>query len=487
MTRPSLAPDLCANTAYSLSEAIAAGEVSCVEVISAHLDRIEALEGRHHCMVSLRPREEVLREAAERDQQLARGESRGWMHGLPHAVKDLSDVRGLPTTSGFVRVEEAPVASEDSLLASRVRGAGAVFVGKTNTPEHGLGSHTYNSLGPPTGNALDPRRTAGGSSGGAAVAVALGMVPVADGSDFMGSLRNPPGWNEVLGLRPTPGRVPNTDDDVFSVPGGVDGPIARNSRDLALLLATMSGHDRHDPLSLADDPQLLLDGLDCELDALRIGWLADLGGYLATEPGVLDTCVRALGTWSSAGATVEPVELPKAKGFRGVEDLWPAWLTLRHLQVGAGLEFDYDEDALGRMKPEARWEVEGFHRLTVDDVVRSARTRSGLYRSFLALFDEFDVVALPSAQVWPFPVDHDWPHTIAGAAMDTYHRWMEVTVPATMAGLPVLVVPAGRGAEGLPMGLQLIGPARSESLLLRIAAHGERHGLVRTVVPSALP
>lgn len=194
-----LTSELFGTPAHALSAAIEAREVSCVEVVTAHLDRIESLDTVYHAMISVRPRDEVLREARERDEQLARGERLGWMHGLPHAVKDLSDVRGLPTTSGFVKTGSAPVAAEDSLFVARLREAGAVFVGKTNTPEFGLGSHTYNRLGPPTRNAVDPMFSAGGSSGGAAVAVALGMVPVADGSDFMGSLRNPPGMEPRSG------------------------------------------------------------------------------------------------------------------------------------------------------------------------------------------------------------------------------------------------------------------------------------------------
>jgi amidase len=239
----SLTPDLVGSPAHLLCDAIAAREVSCVEVVSAHLDRIESLDGTYHAFVSRRPRDAVLAEARERDQELARGERRGWMHGLPHAVKDLSDVRGQPTTGGFTPVDRAPVATDDSLFVGRLREAGAVFVGKTNTPEFGLGSHTYNSIAATTRNAVAPARSAGGSSGGAAVAVALGMVPVADGSDFMGSLRNPPGWNEVLGLRPTFGRVPDLDEDPFTVepamlearPGDDEGAPPRRT--------PMSGYD----------------------------------------------------------------------------------------------------------------------------------------------------------------------------------------------------------------------------------------------------
>ena len=478
-----LTSDLYGSAAHVLSAAIQAREVSCVEVVTAHLDRIESLDARYHALISLRPRDDVFREARERDVQLARGERLGWMHGLPHAVKDLSDVRGLPTTSGFTPAEGAPVATEDSLFVSRLREAGAIFIGKTNTPEFGLGSHTYNRLGPPTGNSVDPDRSAGGSSGGAAVAVALGMVPVADGSDFMGSLRNPPGWNDVLGLRPTIGRVPDpSDGDLFTAAAGVDGPIARHARDLALLLATMAGHDDRAPLSLTDDPASLLTESHLPGVPIRVGWLGDLAGYLPMEPGILEVCEGALNRW--VGAEVKSTSLPSVEGFRGVDDLWPAWLALRHLQVGGALApLAADRSTWNRMKPEAHWEVEGYRRLTVPEVVRSSRVRSGLYRSFRSLFERFDVVALPTAQTWPFEAELDWPRHIAGTRMDTYHRWMEVTAPATMAGLPVLALPAGHGVHGLPIGLQLIGPARSEGRLLAIAETLGGQGLAGPVGP----
>jgi len=478
MTSP-LTPDLVGSPAHLLSDAIASREVSCVEVVSAHLDRIESLDGTYHAFVSRRPRDAVLAEARERDHELARGERRGWMHGLPHAVKDLSDVRGQPTTGGFIPVDRAPLATSDSLFVARLREAGAVFVGKTNTSEFGLGSHTYNSIAPTTRNAVAPDRSAGGSSGGAAVAVALGMVPVADGSDFMGSLRNPPGWNEVLGLRPTVGRVPDLDDDPFTVEAGVLGPVARNVRDLALLLATMSGYDVRAPLSLAEDPRRLVSRLGDSTEPPRIGWLGGLEGYLPTDPGILETCDRWLQGWADIGATVETTSLPPAIGYAGVDDLWPAWLTLRHLQVGGSLApLHSDPETRARMGPAAVWEVEGFRRLSVDDVIASTAVRSGLYRSFLSLFERFDLLALPTAQTWPFAAELEWPRELAGQAMDTYHRWMEVTTLATMAGLPVLAVPAGRGVNGLPIGVQLIGPPRAEGELLRTAALAEAHGLI---------
>ena len=338
----SLCDPLVDTDAVTLSAAIRAREVSCVEVVRAHLDRVDELDGTYHALVSRRPREEVLAEAAERDAELAGGGWRGWMHGLPHAVKDLADVQGLPTTSGLLPLDEAPVAVVDDAFVARIRAAGAVFIGKTNTPELGLGSHTYNSVAPTTGNVADPALSAGGSSGGAAVAVASGMVPVADGSDFMGSLRNPPGWNGVLGLRPTPGVVLDTDDDPAAPGSGVNGPIARSVADLAALLTTMAEPGHAFAAAPADRRP-------------RIGWLGDLDGTLPLEPGIDRTCTEALTRWSP---DVDDAHLD------GPETLWPLWLVVRHHEVGGALLEGYSEVERARMKPEAQWEIEGARRLT---------------------------------------------------------------------------------------------------------------------------
>ena len=234
-------------SAAALSTAVRERVVTCVEVMTAYLDHIDRINPLVNAIVSRRPRAELLDEAAARDDELRAGHHRGWMHGFPHAVKDLADVAGMKTTYGFFRPPfDVEPATADSLFVERLRAAGAIFIGKTNTPEFGLGSHTYNNVFGTTLNAYDQGRSAGGSSGGAAVAVALRMVPVADGSDFMGSLRNPPGWNNVLGLRPSLGRVPSLSPEVFVSRAAVEGPIARTAVDLALLLRTMSGYDARD-------------------------------------------------------------------------------------------------------------------------------------------------------------------------------------------------------------------------------------------------
>ncbi len=465
-------------TATELSDAVRRREVSCREVMATHLAQIERLNPRVNAIVHLRPREELLAEAEAKDALLQRGEHQGWMHGFPVAVKDLNDVAGLPTTKGFFA--DAPPAAADSLVAARMRAAGAVFVGKTNTPEFGLGSHTYNGVHGTTLNAWDQTRTAGGSSGGAAVAVALRMVPVADGSDFFGSLRNPTGWNNVLGLRPSLGRVPGDGDEVFVSQGGVDGPIARTAGDLRRLLATLAGPDAHDPFSLtgtlapADLPVP-------DLTGRRVAWLGDLGGYLPVEPEVMDVCRVALHGLEDLGMEVLEVDaLPAYGSFRGTEDLWPTWLVWRHWLAGSSLRPVYEDPVLRpRMKPEAVFEVEGLlgtaerPALTATEVYEGSRRRSDLHAAMLGLFEDVDYVVLPSAQLFPFAATLDWPREVAGRAMSAYHRWMEVCALGTLIGAPSLSMPGGFGTGGLPIGLQVIGRPRADDEVLDLAAAWE--------------
>ncbi|MDN5797839.1 MAG: hypothetical protein L0H79_19120 [Intrasporangium sp.] len=485
MTKPATRPDdlraIVDWSAAELSSAIAGGHVTCVEVMAAYLDQIERLNPRVNAIVALRPRAELLAEAAEKDALLARGERQGWMHGFPHAVKDLADVAGLPTTKGFHRpFESVPPATSDAIFVRRIRAAGAVFVGKTNTPELGLGSHTYNPVHGVTRNPYDLGRTAGGSSGGAAVAVALHMVPVADGSDFMGSLRNPPGWTNVYGLRPSFGRVPSGGGELFVSQGSVDGPIARTPLDLALLLGTMAGYDAQAPLSL-DGPGIDVATACQPLTGGRVVWFRDLGGYLPMEPEVLEVCDAAVDRLAGLGFDVTVRgDLPAHGTFRGSADLWELWRTYRHVLAGGVNQPLYDDPRTRAMlKPEALYEIEGLlHGLdgegagpiTAGDLLAASARRSDLYRGFLDLFETSDYALLPTAQVMPFDVETTWPRHVAGRTMSSYHRWMEVSTIGTLLGAPTLAMPAGFGRSGLPIGLQVIGPNHADTAVLRLAA-----------------
>jgi amidase len=448
--------------AVALSRAIRNRAVSCVEVMTGHLDQIERLNPRVNAIVALRERAALLAEAEARDEQLARGEYLGWMHGFPQAVKDLAPAKGLPYTQGSPLFADR-VAETDAIFVERMRRAGSIIIGKTNTPEFGLGSQTFNPVYGTTRNAYDTSRTSGGSSGGAAVALATRMLPVADGSDHAGSLRNPAAFNNVFGLRPSFGVVPS-ETDPFTPALGVAGPMARSVPDLAMLLSVMAGYDPRAPLSHAGDPAAFTESLERDVRGIRIGWLGDFAGYLPFEPGVLDLCRAALKTFEALGCHVEE-GLPDYP----VERVWRNWLKLRAVQVGAGLKDLYQDPAKReRMKPELRWEVESGLRLGAYEVAEAALERGLWHQSVSRLFERYDYLVLPSAQVFPFAAETPWPKEIAGREMTTYHRWMEVVIPVTMSGCPALSVPVGFNEAGLPMGMQIVAPVYAERACLQL-------------------
>jgi amidase len=454
-------------SASALSTAIHQREVSCVQVMQAYWDRIAQLNPIYNAIVSLRSHDELITQAKQYDALLAQGQSMGWLHGIPQAIKDISPVAGLPSTMGSPLLKNF-IPKEDGLLAQRTKAAGAIVIGKTNTPEFGLGSHTFNEVFGSTKNAYDISKTAGGSSGGAAVALAQRLLPVADGSDFMGSLRNPAGWNNVLGFRPSQGRVPMwPTSDVWIAQLGTEGPMARNVQDLARLLRTQSGFDARQPLSLESTEDFSKDLDQLNPKQVRVGWLGDLQGYLAMEPGVLSCCETALKQWQSAGVTVEPI-----KANFSPEQTWTQWLAWRRWLVGARLApFLVNANNRNHIKPEGLWEYDQSRGMTAVDASVATQQRTEFYQQIIAHFEHYDVLALPSAQCWPFDVAQRWPSAIAGRAMDTYHRWMEVVIYATYAGLPCASVPIGfsdGGNAGLPIGLQLIGKPRGDKALLQV-------------------
>lgn len=480
--------------AHALCEAIHTRRVSCREAMQATLAHIDALNPALNAVVSRTPTEDLLAQADACDAELGAGHasrrSRGFLHGVPLAVKDTAHAAGFPTTQGSPLLRDA-VAGEDSVHVARMKAAGAIVIGKTNVPEFGLGSHTFNTVFGATANAWDASKSAGGSSGGAAVALAHRLVVLADGSDFMGSLRNPAGWNHVWGLRPSQGRVPAwPKPDVWVAQLGTDGPMARTVRDLAALLAVQAGHDARVPLSLRDAPGTsFMPGpaaWDKGLRGVRIGWLGHLSGHLAMEPGVLDVCEAALQRMAAAGAHVQTTAL----GF-SAEAVWDAWLVWRRaLSASSVGQVMHLPDARAQLKPEALWEYDGAQGLGFAEFMQASQVRTAFAAHLLTLFERFDMLALPVAQVWPFDVAERWPQQIAGRTMDTYHRWMECTLYATFAGLPALSVPAGFDASGrLPMGLQLIGRPAGERALLEAAAgyEGTNGELLARSPPSPRP
>ncbi len=474
-------------TACALSDALHQKGLSSRELMLATLDQIDRLNPSFVAVVNLQDREGLLAQAAARDAQLARGESMGWLHGMPIAVKDQANAAGIPTPLGSPLMKNF-VPQNDSVMVARMKAAGAIVIGKTNTPEFGLGSHSFNEVFGATGNAYDASKTAGGSSGGAAVALALRMVPVADGSDFMGSLRNPAGWNNVFGMRPTQGRVPYYPaQDVWVSQLVTDGPMARTVSDLAMLLSVQAGHCAQAPLSIAESGARFASDLRTDVKGRRIGWLANLNGYLPMEAGILDACENGLRRLEGLGCAVTPTALGTAP-----EGVWQTWLAWRRVLVASRLSpFFLQAKNRALIKPEAQWEYDQAQGMSAPEFLSASVQRSAFYQHMLSLFERHDVLALPVAQVWPFPKDWRWPQEIVTpqgtVAMDTYHRWMEVVIYATLAGLPSISVPVGFNAQGLPMGMQLIGKPQGDFELLQLAkAYEDTIGDWLSVRPAAL-
>ncbi len=452
-------------SAHALSQAIHSKQYSCREVMHAYLQRIADVNPHVNALISLQDGDDLLRQADVRDTQLARGESIGWMHGMPQAIKDLSNTAGIATVMGSPLMRNF-VPSEDGLMAQRMKAAGCIVIGKTNVPEFGLGSHSFNEVFGVTRNPYDLSRTAGGSSGGAAVALATHMLPVADGSDFMGSLRNPAAWNNVFGFRPSQGRVPMWPAaDAFIAQLGTEGPMGRTVQDVALLLGTQAGYSSNSPLSIANYVDYtratgIFDGKNT-----RIGWLGDLSGYLAMEPGILAVCEQGLARFAGLGCGVEPIALGTAP-----EPVWQAWLVWRRALVAARIApFLINPTNRARIKPEALWEHDQAASLTGNQLMAASAQRTAFYHHLLKLFERHDFLALPTAQVWPFDAALRWPQHINGIQMDTYHRWMEVVIYATFAGLPCISIPVGFDARGLPMGMQIIGRPQADLEVLQLA------------------
>ena len=448
-------------SASDLARLIAAREVKPSEVMAAHVARIAAVNGAVNALVSLRDADLLMAEARAADE----ARPRGWLHGVPLAVKDLVAVKGLRTTYGSpLFANHVPVA--DDLLAARMRAAGAIFIAKTNTPEWGHGSHSFNPVFGVTRNPYDLTRSAGGSSGGAAAALAARLVPLADGSDMMGSLRNPAAFCNVYGFRPSYGRVPGDAlGDSFMATLATEGPMGRSVEDVARFLGVMAGENPAMPFGL---PGGDFTGDPAEMAGRRIGWLGDWGGAYPCEPGILDLCRAGLRVLEDQGAVVEELAPP----FPAAQ-LWQAWLTLRaFLNAGAKGALRNAPAQWAQLKPESQWEIEQGLQVTAAQVYAASVIRSRWYARAAKLFDRFDALVMPAAQVWPFPAERRWPQAINGQVMETYHRWMEVVVPVSLIGLPSLAVPCGFGpawgqlGAGLPMGMQIIGRFGADAQVL---------------------
>jgi amidase len=456
------------STAREMAAAVRAKDISARELLDLHLARIAAVNPRVNALVSL-DEERARAGAAEADAAVARGEALGPLHGLPFAFKDTHAVAGWRTTSGStLRSDFVPEA--DELLVERVRRAGAVIIGRTNVPEFAAGSHTFNRVFGTTLNPWDLSRSAGGSSGGAAAALASGMVPLADGSDMGGSLRNPASFCNVVGLRPSWGRVPEWPEDNAWETTSVQGPMARTVEDLALLLSVMAGPDPRVPTALSEPGSLFappLDGPDsAKLAGLRVAFSPDLGGAFEVEGQVADVVESAADIFVAAGARVVPAypSLPEADDtFR----------TLRAWQFQAKLGPLLAEHPEA-FKASLADNIRAGANLTGADVARGYRQRTTLQQRMVDFFGSFDVLVMPVSQVPPFPADQEYPTAINGRPMTTYLDWMRSAYFITATGCPAISVPAGFTPEGLPVGVQLVAPHNQERRLLEVAHAFER-------------
>ena len=448
------------STARELADAVRSRRISARELLDLHLDRIGQRNPEIKAIVSL-DEDRARAGAAAADQHLASGAPVGPLHGLPHAFKDTHAVAGWRTTYGSpLYADHVPDA--DDLLVERIRRAGVVVIGKTNVPEFAAGSHTFNPVFGTTRNPVDPTRSAGGSSGGAACALATGMVPLADGSDMGGSLRNPASFCGVVGLRPSLGRVPSWPTDNLWETTSVGGPMARTVGDVALLLSVLAGPDPRVPTALGDPGSMFAPPVVGSLRGLRVAWSPDLGGAFEVDAevrAVLETAGRA---FAHSGARV----------FGDHPDLRTADDTFRTLRAWS---FQARFGSLLAQQPDAfksslADNIRAGERLTGADVARAYAQRTALADTMRQFFQSYDVLLLPVSQVPPFPADQEYPTEVNGRPMETYLDWMRSSYLITVTGCPAISVPAGSTAAGLPVGVQIVAPHGADRFLLEVAA-----------------
>ena len=413
-----------------------------------------------NAIVSMRQENDILDEAFNKEKLPI--EQQGELHGEIIAIKDLANAKGFRTTRGSP-IFANEIAKNDDIIVARMRKAGAIIIGKTNTPELGLGSNTFNPVFGTTKNPYNLSKSAGGSSGGAAVALACDMVKYADGSDMMGSLRNPAAWNNVYGMRPTWGLVPSEPgDDLYLHKLSTSGPMAKNPQDLAILLKVMAGKDERQPNGV---PFFEIDVSlkNRSLKNKRI--ISFMGWDLPLEEGIRDLTEKSLKKFEDLGASVEVVDLPM-----DMEKVWQAWITLRSWSVANSLANEFDDPKKRKqMKKPLIWEIKRGLSLKNDEIVKASETRSEWFKKMASVLDQCEAAVLPSTQVQPFNIEKEYPEVISNFPMDTYHRWMQVVVPVSLIGLPAINLPAGFCKNKLPFGIQLIGKQFSDNNLLSIA------------------
>lgn len=448
--------DLCYLAARELAARLRSRELSAREVVAAHLGRIEAVNPRLNAIVTLIP-EQALAAAASADDRLARGEAVGPLHGLPMGHKDLFETAGIRTTLGSpIFADYVPAA--DAPVIARLKAAGAITIGKTNTPEFGLGSQTFNQVFGATLNPWDSSKTCGGSSGGAAVALATGMMPLADGSDMGGSLRNPANFCNIVGLRPSPGRV--VDGPGNWSPLSVNGPMARTVADAAMLLSVMAGPVEGDPIAITEDPACFAGPLERDFRGARVALSSTLGGC-PVDPAVRAIVAAAAGPLRALGCEVDEAS-PDLSGAEEVFQVQRAVATVSRL--GPLLA-----NHRHQMKATAVWNIEKGLATTGAEMARADTLRSDIFQRMQAFMLRYEYLVCPVNQVLPFDVTTEYPTAIDGVPMANYIDWMRTCWSITVTGHPAISVPAGFTVEGLPVGIQIVGRYRKEFAVLQLA------------------
>ena len=446
-------------TASALAARIRSRELSAVEVLEAHLARIDEVNPDLNAIVTL-DAEGAMASAAAADRALAAGAALGPLHGLPIAVKDLEDTAGMRTTHGSPIFRDH-VPESDTLLVERLRRAGAIVIGKTNTPEFGAGSQTFNPVFGATRNPYDRLRTAGGSSGGAGAAVASGMLPFADGSDLGASVRNPASFCNLVGLRPSPGRIPAVPSPSVWSPLSVYGPIARTVADAALLLRALVGPDPRAPLSLDDPPQAFVLGAPTDLRGVRIAWSRNLGD-LPVEPEVTAVLEQRRTELEELGCVVEDAE----PDLRGADEAFEVLRAVGFAQAFGELLDTHGDELKETIVSNTRMGLA----LTGEQMGRALALQAEAFQRMRELLERYDALALPVSPVAPFPVEEEWVTEIAGVKMGSYVEWLRTCSRITVTAHPAMSIPAGFTPDGLPVGLQLVGRYRGERALMELAA-----------------
>ena len=460
-----MAPDtgICFLPATELARRIRERGLSAVEVMEAHLRQIERINPKVNAIVTLTP-EEAMDAACDADERLARGGEVGPLHGLPIAHKDLVPTKDMRTTFGS-RVYRDHIPDHDALIVERLREAGAILIGKTNTPEFGAGSQTFNEVFGETKNPYDPTKTCGGSSGGAAVSLACGMLPIADGSDVGGSLRNPASFCNVVGMRPSVGRVPSWPGVAAWFPLAVEGPMARTVDDVALMLSAMVGQDPRSPVSLPEPGEAFANPPERDFSGIRVAWSQDLGG-LPVDPCVTAVLEEARPVFEGLGCIVEEGE----PDFSGADEIFLSWRAW-HYELSYGHLLD---EHRGDMKETVVWNIEEGRKLTGPQLGRAEMKRTELYHRVRKFMDSHEFLVLPVSQVPPFDIEQPYVTEINGIKMANYIEWMKSCYYITVTGLPAISVPCGFTPEGLPVGVQIVGRYRDDLGVLQIACAFER-------------